>query len=463
MSNFPRLDETGLTHLVDKLAEKILPNKNVQSDWNESDSTSDAYIKNKPSNVYTTNDIASATINDTDYIPMSDANGNRKKTLWSNIVNKLKSIFNPPVADIVNVYGAKNLIPYPYDQPNFSVQNGITFNVDSDGVISVTGTKNNNNLSQYYIVLSEAGKHGSNGLGIERGKSYTLSGCPSGGSNSTYQIRIIFNYDAEGYIKQTVVDTGNGKTFTVNVDVANIRIMIDYFGDSGTTYGNLTFKPMLRLASIEDNTYVPYAKTNKQLTDDSANKKDLTNITATGATNTTGSQITSGTYFYLNDTLVKAKANIAVNATFTLNTNYEIVTAGGLNNLTSQISNLTQNKILWEGAMFMAGNQSINLSQQISKQSIGIVLCWSAFESSSAQNYDFAYHFIPKSHIQFFGSGKGIDFSMETENIAAHKYLYIFDDHITGYDSNASSSSTGLYSKIVHTNNHWVLRQVIGV
>ncbi len=75
--------------------------------------------------------------------------------------------------------------------------------------------------------------------------------------------------------------------------------------------------------------------------DDTANKKDLTNITATGTKNTTGSQITSGTYFYLNGTLVKAKSNIATNATFTLNTNYEIVTAGGLNNLGSQVSNLT--------------------------------------------------------------------------------------------------------------------------
>lgn len=85
--------------------------------------------------------------------------------------------------------------------------------------------------------------------------------------------------------------------------------------------------------------------------DDTANKKDLTNITATGTTNTTGVQITSGTYFYLNDVLVKAKSNIAVNATFTLNTNYENVTAGGLNNLASQISNLISD----------IGNPAVNL------------------------------------------------------------------------------------------------------
>lgn len=40
---------------------------------------------------YTTGDSASTTINDTDYVPMSDANGNRKKTLWSTIVDKIKA------------------------------------------------------------------------------------------------------------------------------------------------------------------------------------------------------------------------------------------------------------------------------------------------------------------------------------------------------------------------------------
>ena len=60
-----------------------------------------------------------------------------------------------------------------------------------------------------------------------------------------------------------------------------------------------------------------------------ADKTDLTDIIQTG---TTSSQaISAGTYFYLNDVLVKAKVDIASGATFTLNTNYEVVTAGALN------------------------------------------------------------------------------------------------------------------------------------
>ena len=69
-----------------------------------------------------------------------------------------------------------------------------------------------------------------------------------------------------------------------------------------------------------------------------AAKVDLTNISITGSTNNTGSTIASGTYFYKDGTLVKAIAAIANGATLTLNTNYEIVTAGGLNDLNEALS-----------------------------------------------------------------------------------------------------------------------------
>ena len=72
----------------------------------------------------------------------------------------------------------------------------------------------------------------------------------------------------------------------------------------------------------------------------SAITHDLANIVATGTTNTTGAVIASGTYFYLNGTLARAKADIAVNATFTSGTNYEAVTAGGLNSLKSAMVKL---------------------------------------------------------------------------------------------------------------------------
>ena len=66
--------------------------------------------------------------------------------------------------------------------------------------------------------------------------------------------------------------------------------------------------------------------------------EDLTNITIKGSTNNTGSTIASGTYFYLNGVIVKAKTSIANGATLTLNTNYEIPPAGAINDLKSSFN-----------------------------------------------------------------------------------------------------------------------------
>lgn len=96
-----------------------------------------------------------------------------------------------------------------------------------------------------------------------------------------------------------------------------------------TDYDNLTHRPEINSVIL----------TGDKSADDLslAMQEDLTSIKATGTTNATGSTITSGTFFYLNGTLCKAKSDIASGATFTLNTNYEVVTAGGLNSLNSAL------------------------------------------------------------------------------------------------------------------------------
>ena len=53
-----------------------------------------------------------------------------------------------------------------------------------------------------------------------------------------------------------------------------------------------------------------------------ANKSDITNISITGSTNNTGSNILAGTLFYLNGTLCKTLVDVANGATFTEGTNY---------------------------------------------------------------------------------------------------------------------------------------------
>jgi len=74
-----------------------------------------------------------------------------------------------------------------------------------------------------------------------------------------------------------------------------------------------------------------------------ASKSDLTSIFESG---TTASQaISTGTYFYLDGTLVRAKVDIASGATFTENTNYEVITAGALNNFNWKYLAITKTEI----------------------------------------------------------------------------------------------------------------------
>lgn len=114
----------------------------------------------------------------------------------------------------------------------------------------------------------------------------------------------------------------------------NISINVYYIQAWGVSK---TYYPMIRLATDSDPNYQPYAPTNYELGNNKANKSDLASISITGTTNSTGSTIASGTYFYLNGALVKAKTDIANGATLTKNTNYVEVTAGGLVELTQAL------------------------------------------------------------------------------------------------------------------------------
>ena len=65
------------------------------------------------------------------------------------------------------------------------------------------------------------------------------------------------------------------------------------------------------------------------------NYADLTSLYLTGSTNSTGSTINAGTFFYLNGSYCKALADISNGATFTLNTNFKVA------NVSDEISEKT--------------------------------------------------------------------------------------------------------------------------
>ena len=121
----------------------------------------------------------------------------------------------------------------------------------------------------------------------------------------------------------------------------------------------------------------------------------------------------------------------------------------------------TDNKVLWEGAMYMNESQEAQLNDLISNQKNGIVLAWSGYSDNAPMDARWNYTFIPKAHVQFSeGQGVGCVLSSAGFNQIANKYVYVYDDRITGYSANASSGTT---NGIEWKNNAYVLRYVLGV
>lgn len=127
-----------------------------------------------------------------------------------------------------------------------NVQDGITYTVYDDGTVSASGTA----TATTALILTHDGVAGVREKLL--GKEVILSGCPAGGSGSTYKLQC-FNYSGEDVAS---MDFGSGTRFTfTNADKGfNVAIIVY----KGATVNNLVFKPMIRLASISDDTYEPY-------------------------------------------------------------------------------------------------------------------------------------------------------------------------------------------------------------
>ena len=129
----------------------------------------------------------------------------------------------------------KNLIPYPYVDTTKKV-NGITFTDNGDGSITANGTATAN----AYIILQNI---------ILQPGTYTLSGCPSGGSSDKYYLRVINTVDYKNYIS-----TGEAKAFTITESGSyNVGINVN----SGVVAENLIFKPQLEEGTTAT-AYTPY-------------------------------------------------------------------------------------------------------------------------------------------------------------------------------------------------------------
>ena len=171
---------------------------------------------------------------------------------------------------------SKNLLP---NTASTQTINGVTFTVNSDGSISTSGTASAD-ISYTLITLTQAEASQYSGC--------ILSGCPSGGADSSYYFKMQRNGSPwTGY----GTDYGNGVTLATIDAQAYIFIGVK----SGTNMNGKTFYPMIRLASIEDDSYAPYSKTNVELTHMRLQYKDYTktNITITSSLYTSVGNLSS--------------------------------------------------------------------------------------------------------------------------------------------------------------------------
>ena len=143
------------------------------------------------------------------------------------------------------VLGAKNLLP---NNATSKTINGVTFTVNSDGSITVNGTAT---ATAFFYFLGDA----FNNSGLTLNGTYKISS-KNYISNASYLRVGITNGAYENITEEKEVTFNNNDIYAV------IRI------NSGEVVSNVTLYPMIRLATDTDDTFVPYAMTNRELTDE---------------------------------------------------------------------------------------------------------------------------------------------------------------------------------------------------
>lgn len=123
-------------------------------------------------------------------------------------------------------------------------------------------------------------------------------------------------------------------------------------------------------------------------------------------------------------------------------------------------------KILWTGSYYMLATQTATFSEPLSQQQSGIVLVFSRYANTAAQDYQYSCHFIPKQLVTAaLAAGQtaaGVALTMATSKYEyiAGKYIRVTDTGVSGDETNnVSGTSNG----ITYNNGSFALRYIIGV
>lgn len=170
-------------------------------------------------------------------------------TAFSKELGSLKKAF----INQVNNNGAKNLINTK--APTTKTQNATTYTVNADGSVKVSTESGGATATNIF----EIGK-----IKVKQGQTYTISGGLS--DDKDYQTQRIWVTSSTAFPagNRLGTDVTANRTRTALAD-EEVSVGIQVYINRELT--NAMFYPMIRLATDTDDTYVPPAKTNKELTD----------------------------------------------------------------------------------------------------------------------------------------------------------------------------------------------------
>lgn len=126
-------------------------------------------------------------------------------------------------------------LPYPYQYTTMT-KNGLTFTVNNDRTVTVNGTATS--VTQYALWSSKSEFLFPSGAGV-----LSMSGCPAGGSATTYKLEFVA-WDGT-YWFYAVNDYGYGTTIDTTQLTSAIGCHIGIRIESGTTLNNLVFNPTI--------------------------------------------------------------------------------------------------------------------------------------------------------------------------------------------------------------------------
>ena len=178
-----------------------------------------------------------------------------EKTAWNGKQNalttaQLSAVNSGVTADMLTTLannGAKNFLKPIIES---ATVNGVTMTLQTDGTYALSGTSSAAGSKTRMFDMSA--------LSSLSGQTVKLTG---GYSNS---IRLNV-YSSTSASTPSYIDTGSGVEFTLTPElIESGDIRIAFLADADCT--NVVISPMLRPASITDDTYIPYGMTNEKIT-----------------------------------------------------------------------------------------------------------------------------------------------------------------------------------------------------